>query len=373
MIPETSPGTVVEDEVAAGGAITVGTTGIVGVIVLGVAATPRVGTAATELTPRLLISVEPSGIPVRLTPPTTVGEVGVDDATALFDPEPHIPDIPAVSVIPEGVDRPELGNVPDDISGDNAVLPAIDAVAGIEDEADVPPPSKVALEPNIWDDEVPRVEQAAARLGIAMVPVGLDGTGLVPAEVISVAPSGIPVGETDEPDMLPSGEVAPIAGVGVTMALPEGLNDFALPDKAALVIGAEHPAGRVAAATLAEAGARLMIASQDNCAHSLDTGPSAHFRSRADNRTDHAVAFAENVELAVATHRQVNIGAATAVFDTVGIGRPFAIVVTTPAAHDCRGPRQRGVLLPPATHKNRADYGCAKRPKKNPYYRVSSR
>jgi hypothetical protein len=35
------------------------------------------------------------------------------------------------------------------------------------------------------------------------------------------------------------------------MALPEGLNDFALPDKAALVIGAEHPAGRVAAATLA--------------------------------------------------------------------------------------------------------------------------
>ena len=47
------------------------------------------------------------------------------------------------------------------------------------------------------------------------------------------------------------------------MALPEGLNDFTLADKAALVIGAEHPAGRVAAATLAEAGARLMIASQE--------------------------------------------------------------------------------------------------------------
>jgi len=47
------------------------------------------------------------------------------------------------------------------------------------------------------------------------------------------------------------------------MALPQGLNDFALADKAALVIGAEHPAGRVAAATLAEAGARLMIASQE--------------------------------------------------------------------------------------------------------------
>ena len=47
------------------------------------------------------------------------------------------------------------------------------------------------------------------------------------------------------------------------MALPQGLNDFALVDKAALVIGAEHPVGRVAAATLAEAGARLMIASQE--------------------------------------------------------------------------------------------------------------
>lgn len=47
------------------------------------------------------------------------------------------------------------------------------------------------------------------------------------------------------------------------MALPQGLSDFALAGKAALVIGAERPAGRVAAAALAEAGARLMIASQD--------------------------------------------------------------------------------------------------------------
>jgi NAD(P)-dependent dehydrogenase (short-subunit alcohol dehydrogenase family) len=52
------------------------------------------------------------------------------------------------------------------------------------------------------------------------------------------------------------------AGEGI-MACPEGLNDFTLADRAALVIGAEHPAGRVAAATMAEAGARLMIASQE--------------------------------------------------------------------------------------------------------------
>jgi len=46
-------------------------------------------------------------------------------------------------------------------------------------------------------------------------------------------------------------------------ALPEGLKDFALDGKAALIIGGEHPAGRVAAITLAEAGARVLIASQD--------------------------------------------------------------------------------------------------------------
>jgi NAD(P)-dependent dehydrogenase (short-subunit alcohol dehydrogenase family) len=47
------------------------------------------------------------------------------------------------------------------------------------------------------------------------------------------------------------------------MALPEGLKDFSLVGKAAVVIGAEHPVGRVAAVTLAEAGARVLIASQE--------------------------------------------------------------------------------------------------------------
>src|SRR5262249_21610174 len=47
------------------------------------------------------------------------------------------------------------------------------------------------------------------------------------------------------------------------MALSHGLDDFALKDKAALVIGAEHPAGRVAAAALAEGAGRLMRASQE--------------------------------------------------------------------------------------------------------------
>lgn len=62
------------------------------------------------------------------------------------------------------------------------------------------------------------------------------------------------------------------------MALPAGLKDFSLAGKSALVIGAEHPLGRVAAVTLAEAGARLLLASQDTGADD------------ALNETAHAVA-----------------------------------------------------------------------------------
>ncbi|HXD91528.1 MAG TPA: SDR family oxidoreductase [Candidatus Binataceae bacterium] len=47
------------------------------------------------------------------------------------------------------------------------------------------------------------------------------------------------------------------------MALPPGIKDFALTGKCAVVIGAEHALGRVAAVTLAEAGAKVLIASQE--------------------------------------------------------------------------------------------------------------
>lgn len=47
------------------------------------------------------------------------------------------------------------------------------------------------------------------------------------------------------------------------MAIPEGLKDFSLEGRAAVVIGAEHPAGRIAAVTLAEAGAKVLLASQE--------------------------------------------------------------------------------------------------------------
>jgi hypothetical protein len=101
--------------------------------------TLTIGTAAAELTPRLPISVDPSGIPVRAAPPGVVGAVGVDDAAMLPEPEPHIPDNPDVSIIPEVVDIPEVADIPDDVDiPDIAVVPA---VAGVAVPIVTPPPS----------------------------------------------------------------------------------------------------------------------------------------------------------------------------------------------------------------------------------------
>src|SRR6267154_918884 len=123
--------------------------------------TPIVGTAGAELTPRLLISIEPSGIPVRGTPPGVVGDVdvGVDDEAMLLEPEPHIPDMPDVSTpeivdIPGGIDICDDVDVPGSAMGsvgagvasvpvvpDVAMLPVVAAVAGAAGPGAVPPPT----------------------------------------------------------------------------------------------------------------------------------------------------------------------------------------------------------------------------------------
>jgi hypothetical protein len=152
-------------------------------------------------------------------------DVGVDDEATLLDPEPHIPDIPEVSSVPEVVDIPDVPrrldevDTPDvdapDIAAvpDIAALPAVVALAGVP--IPIPPPSKLAVDPNIDDGEVPTVEHAVPLvvLGIAIVPVTPVGAGLSPGEVSSVEPSGMPVGSTDVPGPNPNGEVAPRAGV----------------------------------------------------------------------------------------------------------------------------------------------------------------
>jgi hypothetical protein len=188
------------------------------------------GTAGVEPTQRLLISKDPKGIPVRAPPPGVVGdvEVGLDDAATLPEPEPHIPDIPDVSSVPGA---PELiGNSDVTVIGGNvdaaavvvvvgiAVVPELAAVAGAAVPTAIPPPSKLAVDPNISDGEVAAVEHAVALVvvGIVIVPVTPVGSGLTPGDVISVLPSGSPVGEAIEP-VMPSGDVAPIVGVGVTV------------------------------------------------------------------------------------------------------------------------------------------------------------
>ena len=185
----------------------VGTTEVPAVPVVG--DTLIVGIAGAELTPRLLISVDPSGIPVRAPPPGVVGDVdvGVDDEAVLLEPEPHIPDDADVSRIPEDVDIPDV-----------AVVLDVVAVEGAGDPIGVPPPSNAAVDPNIPDGEVPAVEQAVPLPGIAMVPVEELGSGLIPGDASSVAPKGIPVGESAEPVAVPSGDVSPIVGVGVAVS-----------------------------------------------------------------------------------------------------------------------------------------------------------
>src|SRR3984893_4915510 len=126
--------------------------------------TPVVGTAGAELTPRLLISMEPNGIPVRAPPPGVVGnvdaDVGVDDEAMLLEPEPHIPDMPDVLSIARDVDVPNGTDICDDVDDpgvavgsvvaavgsvpvvpDVAMLPVVAAVAGAAVPGAVPPPS----------------------------------------------------------------------------------------------------------------------------------------------------------------------------------------------------------------------------------------
>jgi hypothetical protein len=207
---------VIADEAAAGGVIMgmVGTTAVDPTV----GDTPNVGTAAAEPTPRFPISVDPNGIPVRATPP---GVVGVVDAVMLLEPEPHIPDMPEVCSMSEVVVVPDVAEIADDVeSPGEVVIPDVAAVAGAAVPMAIPPPSKLEVDPNTDDGEVPKVEHVVLLLGIAMVPVASPGAGLTPGDAISVEPNGMPVGETGEPVVaIPSGEVAPRVGVGVAIPL----------------------------------------------------------------------------------------------------------------------------------------------------------
>jgi hypothetical protein len=138
----------------------------------------------------------------------------------LLEPEPHIPDMPEVCSIPEVVDIPDVAEIADDVDSPGEVdIPDVTAVAGAAVPTPIPPPSKLAVDPNIDDGAVPIVEHVVLLPGIEIVPVASPGAGLTPGDAISVEPSGMPVGETDDPvAVMPSGVV--VARLGVGLAIP---------------------------------------------------------------------------------------------------------------------------------------------------------
>lgn len=215
------PGVVIGTGVATG-AVTVGTVGTVAATLPIKVGAVGVGSSVAELTPRLPISVESRGIPVLGLPPGVIGvvELGLEDAAMLLEPEPHMPDMPAVSsvpelelcVIPDIVDM-DVAAIPEDMSIDAAVVPTAAPVAGDDPAIAVPPPSKVDVEPNIPLGETPSVEHPMPVEGVAMLPVTI-GAGLMPADGSSVAPRPIPSGVIGDPVLVPSGEVVPTVGVG---------------------------------------------------------------------------------------------------------------------------------------------------------------
>jgi hypothetical protein len=130
------------------------TVGIVGTTELGptvptMGNTPGTGTGGVELTPRLPISKDPNGIPVRAPPPGTVGDVevgmddvGMDDEAMLLEPEPHIPEVPDVSSVPDDIGISNVTEVADEVDvPEFAVVPEFAAVAGAALPDAVPPPS----------------------------------------------------------------------------------------------------------------------------------------------------------------------------------------------------------------------------------------
>jgi hypothetical protein len=123
--------------------------------------------------------------------------------------------------MPEVVDIPDVAEIADDVDSPGEVdIPDVTAVAGAAVPTPIPPPSKLAVDPNIDDGAVPIVEHVVLLPGIEIVPVASPGAGLTPGDAISVEPSGIPVGETGEPVVaMPSGEVAARDGVGLAIPL----------------------------------------------------------------------------------------------------------------------------------------------------------
>jgi hypothetical protein len=158
------------------------------------------GVRATDggLRPPTPISVEPKGMPRRLT-----DDVDPIPVEGVADPADGAPAVPAQ--VPEALPEvPPPSNIVVEPTVPAVDIPVLKEVPDIE----VPMPGDAC------GSEPPAPEQ------VAMPPIASpsgdapDVSGLTPDDVSSVAPIGILVGATGEPGPTPSGDVIPSAGPG---------------------------------------------------------------------------------------------------------------------------------------------------------------
>jgi hypothetical protein len=175
----------VGDSVVTGGNVPIVETGEDGTSVVIVGAGLIVETdddgTGVALSPPSPIWTEPNGIPVRETP------LGDEDIAADDDAAPlvlvlHVPDV--------------------------AELPGNDIPVPIAN----PPPSKFVLATDAPADGPAMAEHIVPA---PVIPIVSVSAGLSPGDASSVAPMGRPTGGTEEPGVMPSGEVEPIPGVGL--------------------------------------------------------------------------------------------------------------------------------------------------------------
>lgn len=181
------------------------------------------------LTPGLLIWNELRGIPARAAPPAVSGVVDVAVEAVVVLPLPH-PDVPdPITEVPTSVGAPAVtapidvpvvaaAMVPIEVPVDPGVVPVVS-----------PPPSKTEVvelvsgvvgadviehgDALVTMPDMPAVFVLAMLVPFA-VPYAPEPIGLTPGVVISVEPSGSPVGAT-VPPVIPRGEVASRLGTVV--------------------------------------------------------------------------------------------------------------------------------------------------------------
>jgi hypothetical protein len=174
-----------------------------------------IGTTGAALTPPTPSSVAPSGIPIR---PTDDEPDGAGPAKELPAAPTQAPD--AVPAVPPPSNSKAEPDVP---------------------RLDVPVPDVVPVGELATPKDASGIEPPMPPQDVRLLVVGDGGgfIGLTPSVGTSVAPSRRPVGGTGEGAPMPSGEVAPIAGVG--LPIPATCAKTGLQPKSAVTIAAINP------------------------------------------------------------------------------------------------------------------------------------